>query len=156
MSRDDAGGAEIERECRRHVESEGEVKEGKVFVSTSGKLICQNVIHAVGPKWQDGYSKEDDKLYDAVYESLTAAEELGLSSVAFPAVSCGRSKYPLDRATKTIIKAVKDFLEEDSTKHVRKVSMVCRSDKVVKAFKSSLDDVCGSSSGQDSSTKTGI
>ena len=156
MSRDDAGGADIERECRRHVESEGDLKEGKVFVSTSGKLQCQKVIHAVGPKWQGGHNKEDDKLYDAIYESLTAAEKRRLSSVAFPAVSCGRSSYPLDRATTTIIKAVKDFLEDNSTKHVRKVSMVDKSDNVVKALKSSLDDVCGSSSGQDSSSKPGI
>ena len=149
MSRDDAGGAEIERECRDHVESEGDLGVGKVFVSTSGKLQCQNVIHAVGPKWQDGHNNEDENLYDAIYESLTAAEKLHLSSVAFPAVSCGRSSYPLDRATKRMIMAVKDFLEEPSTKHVRKVSMVDRSDNVVKTFKSSLDDVCGSS-------KTGI
>ena len=145
MSRDDAGRADIERECRHHVESEGDLRVGKVFVSTSGKLQCQNVIHAVGPKWQDGHNKEDENLCDAIYESLTAAEDLYMSSVAFPAVSCGRSSYPLDRATKTIIEAVKDFLEDNSTKHVRMVSIVDPSDNVVKAFVSSLDDVCRSS-----------
>ena len=73
-----------------------------------------------------------------------------------PAASCGRSSYPLDGATKRMIMAVKHFLEDNSTKHVHKVSMVDRLDNVVKAFKSSLDDVCGSSSEQDSSSKTCI
>ena len=156
MSRDDAGRADIERECRHHVESEGDLRVGKVFVSTSGKLQCKKVGWLVGPKWQDGHNEEDDKLYDAIYESLTAAEDLYLLSVAFPAASCGRSSYPLDRATKRMIMAVKHFLEDNSTKHVHKVSMVDRLDNVVKALKSSLDDVCGSSSEQDSPSKTCI
>ncbi|KAK2181572.1 hypothetical protein NP493_393g05042 [Ridgeia piscesae] len=72
----DAGGPEIQRECRSHVQRNGVIPDGQVYASTSGRLPCQLVIHAVGPIWKGGYSSEENSLYNAVFESMLAAEQI--------------------------------------------------------------------------------
>ena len=156
----DAGGPDIQRECRYYVQRSGELTAGQVFVSTPGQLTCKKVIHAVGPKWDGGRSNEDNYLYVAIYESMQAAERLGLSSIALPALSCGIFHYPLDKATKTIVSALKDFLEDKQHTCVKKVSLVDRSENIVRELRNSLGvvfgrDVTSSRRRQDSSHKTG-
>ena len=156
----DSGGPDIERECQDHVRRNGELTPGHVYVSTSGRLPCQKVIHAVGPRWQGGGNKEEKKLYGAIYESALAADKLGLSSIAFPAVSCGSSHYPLHKAAKTIVTAVSDFLQDKQHKCLKKVSLVDQSKDIVREFNSSLGVMFGRqvvthSRGQDSSYKKG-
>ena len=156
----DSGGPGIEQECQDHVRRSGELTPGHVYVSKSGRLPCQKVIHAVGPTWQGGGNKEEKKLYSAIYESMLAAEKLRLSSIALPAVSCGSSQYPLHKAAKTIVTAVRDFLQDKQHKFVKKVSLVDQSKDIVREFSSSLGVMFGRqvvthSRGKDSSYKTG-
>ena len=156
----DAGGPDIQRECRDYVQRSGQLTAGQVYVSTPGKLQCKKVIHAVGPRWDGGRSNEDTELYVAIFESMQAAEKLGLCSIAFPALSCGIFHYPLDKATKTIVSALKDFLEDKQHKCVKKVSLVDLSGNIVRELSKSLDmvfgrDMTSSRRGQDSSHKTG-
>ena len=156
----DAGGPDIQRECRDYVQQNGVLTAGQVYVSTPGQLPCKKVIHAVGPRWYGGQSNEENDLYEAIFESMQAAEKSGLSSVAFPALSCGIFHYPLDKATKTIVSAVKDFLEDKQHMCVKKVSLVDRSENIVRELSNSLDvvfggDVTSSRRGQDSSHKKG-
>ena len=156
----DAGGPDIQRECRDYVQRSGVLTAGHVYVSTPGQLPCKKVIHAVGPRWHGGRSNEENDLYDAIFESMQAAEKLGLCSIAFPALSCGIFQYPLDKATKTIISALKDFLEDKKHKCVKKVSLVDLSGNIVRELSNSLDMVFGrdmttSRRGQDSSHKKG-
>ena len=138
----------------------GELTAGQVYVSTSGRLPNKKVIHAVGPRWRGGKNNEEKELYGAIYEAMKAAEKLGLSSIAFPAVSCGIFHYPPDKATKTIVSALKDFIEDKQHRCVKKVSLVDRSENIVRELSNSLDvvfggDVTSSRRGQDGSHKTG-
>ncbi|KAI0211929.1 hypothetical protein LSAT2_003192 [Lamellibrachia satsuma] len=87
-------------------------------------------------------------------------KSLGLSSIALPALSCGIFHYPLDKATKTIVSALKDFLEDKQHTCVKKVSLVDRSENIVRELRNSLGvvfgrDMTSSRRGQDSSHKTG-
>ena len=118
------------------------------------------MIHAVGPMWHGGQSNEENDLYEAIFESMQAAESLGLSSIALPALSCGIFHYPLDEATKTIVFALKDFLEDKQHTCVKKVSLVDRSENIVSELRNSLGvvfgrDVTSSRHRQDSSHETG-
>ncbi|KAI0233840.1 Protein mono-ADP-ribosyltransferase PARP9 [Lamellibrachia satsuma] len=156
----DAGGPDIQRECRDYVQRSGVLTAGQVYVSTPGQLPCKKVIHAVGPRWHGGQSNEENDLYVAIFESMQAAEKFGLSSVAFPALSCRIFHYPLDKATKTIVSALKDFLEDKQHRCVKKVSLVDLSENIVRELSSSLDvvfgaDVTSSRRGQDCSHKKG-
>ena len=65
---------------------------GGAAVTGAGRLPCRRVIHAVGPVWGEG--GEESKLRAAVRSALARAEELGLESVAVPAISTGIFGYP--------------------------------------------------------------
>ena len=119
----------------------GDIPEGTVYVSTSGSLPCKKVIHVVCPVWQDGHSKEEDTLYDTVYETLLAAEQHRLSSVALPVLSFG---FPTATSTSKIVDAVKDFVETQTQSCVKKVCLLDRRDDVAIAFHTSLQAAFGS------------
>ena len=112
-------------------------------MSAPGRLPCEKVIHAVGPRWQGGHHNEKNDLNKAVYESMMAADQCGLSSIALPALSGGIFGYPLDKCTETIVSAVKDFIVDHRDTSVKKVSLVDPTDRVVNAFQNGLDDVFG-------------
>ena len=112
-------------------------------MSEPGRLPCMKVIHAVGPIWQGGNDNEEKTLHDAVYESLWSAEVWGLSSIALPALSGGIFGYPLDKCTKTIISAVKCFLEDHKETCVKRVSLVDPTARVVDAFDQCVRQVSG-------------
>jgi len=79
---------------------------GQAVATTAGNLPARWVIHTVGPVW----SATDDRsavLSSAYRESLLVAEELGATTVAFPAVSAGVYGWPMDDAARTAIAAVR-------------------------------------------------
>jgi O-acetyl-ADP-ribose deacetylase (regulator of RNase III) len=86
---------------------------GKAVATESGNLPCRYVIHTVGPVWSGGRSGEAEKLASAYAESLRAAAELGLHTVAFPSISTGVYGYPKGKAAKTAYRAVEAFLSQN-------------------------------------------
>lgn len=90
------GGEVIQRESDAWVQAHGPVSHAGPAYTSAGKLPCRFVIHAVGPIMGEG--DEDHKLSQAVTGSLQLAERLGLSSIAFPAISTGIYGYPKERA----------------------------------------------------------
>jgi O-acetyl-ADP-ribose deacetylase (regulator of RNase III) len=101
------GGSEIQRESDRWLEEHGPVPHGKPAFTAAGRLPCQYVIHAVGPVWGSG--DEDRKLAAAVRGSLERADELGLSSIAFPAISTGIFGFPAARAAQVMLSGILDY-----------------------------------------------
>lgn len=99
----EAGGETIQKES----DTIGHVPAGSAAVTSGGNLLCRYVIHAVGPRMGEG--DEDRKLRDATISSLERAEELGVKSVAFPAISTGIFGYPLDRCAEVMLQAIVDF-----------------------------------------------
>ena len=82
------GGPSIQEECYRI----GGTFVGGAVITTGGNLKARHVIHAVGPRMGEG--EEDEKLGNAVLNSLKVAEENGLRSIAFPAISTGIFGFP--------------------------------------------------------------
>ena len=94
-----AAGRSLDNEGLDYITKYGNIPVGKTCVTTAGNLHYDCVIHAVGPRWSDyrPHSFEDVQacekdLYSAVMESLLAAEERGLESIALPAISAGKIK----------------------------------------------------------------
>jgi O-acetyl-ADP-ribose deacetylase (regulator of RNase III) len=104
------GGPQIQAESDAWVRQHGPVSHGEPAVTGGGSLAARYVIHAVGPVWGEG--DEDAKLRRAVQGSLKRAEELGLASIAFPAISTGIFGFPKDRAAGVIYKAIRDYLAD--------------------------------------------
>jgi O-acetyl-ADP-ribose deacetylase len=98
-----AGGAAILEECRLL----GGCAVGEAKATTAGNLPARWVIHTVGPIWRGGGQGEPAQLASAHRSSLVVAQDLGARTVAFPAISCGLYGYPLDRAARVAIDAVR-------------------------------------------------
>jgi O-acetyl-ADP-ribose deacetylase (regulator of RNase III) len=85
---------------------------GSAVISSAGELPCQYVIHAVGPIWNGGQRGEQQQLEDAYRKSLELAIQHDCDSIAFPALSTGAYRYPIDLASRLSLRAVIKFLEE--------------------------------------------
>ncbi len=107
-----AGGPAILEECRkiRAGKYKGGLPAGEAVATTGGRLPARYVIHTVGPVWHGGGSGEPEILARCYTRSLEVAEELGLSSVAFPAISTGVYGYPRELAASVAFRAVSVFL----------------------------------------------
>ncbi|MFB3888755.1 MAG: O-acetyl-ADP-ribose deacetylase [Candidatus Bathyarchaeia archaeon] len=109
------GGPIILEECKRIRETlwrEG-LPVGQAVSTSGGNLKARRVIHTVGPVWRDGNRDEADLLRRAYVNSLRVAVSEGLRSVAFPSISTGAFGYPVEKASRVALKAVKDFLEAE-------------------------------------------
>lgn len=80
---------------------------GEARITPGYQLPAALVIHAVGPIWRGGAQGEADLLASTYSASLALAEQHGLSSLAFPAISTGIYGYPLQQATAIAIRTVR-------------------------------------------------
>ena len=88
-------------------------KTGEAKITGAYNLSCKYIIHTVGPIWRNGTNNEDIKLRNCYYNSLEIAKENGIRKIAFPSISTGVFKFPIERASKIAIETVKKFLEEN-------------------------------------------
>ncbi len=109
-----AGGTEILTDCKRIVAKQGRLPAGQAVITTGGNLKSRYVIHTVGPVWGGGNRNEAETLRNCYANSLKLAEQNGIKSVAFPSISTGAYRYPLNEAAKIALNAVRKFLESSS------------------------------------------
>lgn len=115
------GGRVIEEESLEWVKRHGLVSHAEPAYTSAGKLPCQFVIHAVGPVWGSG--DEDRKLHQAITGSLKLAEQLELTSIAFPPISTGIFGFPKERAAKVILEAVFQYFKVTLESHLKLVRL---------------------------------
>jgi O-acetyl-ADP-ribose deacetylase (regulator of RNase III) len=117
-----AGGPAILAECREIVSKIGTLPAGKAVITTGGHLAAKHVIHTVGPIYRGGERGEAETLASCHRESVRLADEHGLASLAFPAISTGAYGYPVTSAAPTAIAATIEALV--SAEHVTKCRFV--------------------------------
>jgi len=106
------GGPIIQEESDAIVASRGPLKTGDAVATGGGNLPARFVIHTVGPVWsQHSPAEADELLCKAVRSSLALAEQKGLKSIAFPAISTGIYGFPVDRAASLLLQEAKRHLE---------------------------------------------
>lgn len=79
---------------------------GSAGWTTAGNLPSRWVIHVVGPNWNAG-ERDADLLASCYREALRVADELGVRTIAFPAVSTGVYGWPADAAARISVAAVR-------------------------------------------------
>ncbi len=124
-----AAGPGLLAECR----SLGGCETGDAKITGGYELPARHVIHAVGPVWQGGDKGEPQLLADCYRKSIQLAEQHGLKSIAFPAISCGIFGYPVEQAAKIAIETV--MRELDGCEHLEQVVFACFSDEIETALK---------------------
>jgi O-acetyl-ADP-ribose deacetylase (regulator of RNase III) len=129
------GGPTIQQESDEWVRKNGLVSHAHPVWTSGGLLPAKYVIHAVGPVWGEG--DEDTKLTSAVIGTLRLADELGLQSIAFPAISTGIFGFPKERAAKIILNSITDYLSKGSST-LKIVRLVLFDDGTVDVFLKAL------------------
>ena len=102
-----AGGDEIFEECA----TLGGCPTGDAKATAAGRLQASYVIHAVGPVWAGGGSREAEFLASAYRRSLEVAAELDCRTVALPALATGIYGYPPELAASIAVEAVQRFAD---------------------------------------------
>ncbi|MBX6382320.1 MAG: O-acetyl-ADP-ribose deacetylase [Microbispora sp.] len=132
------GGPEILEECRalRASRYAKGLPAGQAVATTAGRLPARWVIHTVGPV----YSRSEDRshlLASCYRESLVVADALGAGTVAFPAVSTGIYRWPMEDAARIAITAVR----QAAPAVVEEVRFVLFTTAAYAVFESALRDI---------------
>ncbi|MFE1590188.1 O-acetyl-ADP-ribose deacetylase [Streptomyces sp. NPDC058737] len=124
------GGPAILAECRRlragHL-GKG-LPTGRAVATTAGDLDARWVIHTVGPV-HSAAEDRSDLLASCYRESLRVADELGARTVAFPAISTGVYRWPMDDAARIAVETV-----QTTETSVTEVRFVLFDDRAYEAF----------------------
>jgi len=105
---------------------------GEARVTKGYHLPAKWVIHTVGPIWSGGNRDEDNLLASCYTNSLKAATEIGAVTIAFPSISTGAYRFPLERATNIALRETKSFLH--TNRSIQKVIFVCFGSEVHKKY----------------------
>ena len=128
-----AGGGAILEECR----ALGRCEPGDAKATTGGNLPARHVVHAVGPIWHGGGEGEAELLASCHRRAIELADELGATSVAFPAISTGAYGYPVELAAPVAIAATKEALAKHPS--VQLARFVFRDERTLAPYRAALD-----------------
>ncbi|UCF68236.1 MAG: O-acetyl-ADP-ribose deacetylase [Acidobacteriota bacterium] len=129
-----AAGPELMQHCRKL----GGCPTGDARPTSAGRLEANWVIHAVGPVYRDGQQGEPEQLASAYRRSLEVADELGARSVAFPSLSTGAYRFPLEQAASIALATVSDYLGDAAT-GLALVRFVLFDQQTLEAFERALE-----------------
>ena len=96
---------------------------GEAKITRGYRLSAPWVINTVGPIWRGGGHDEDTMLARCYQNCFLLAVRHGITTIAFPAISTGIYRFPLERAAKIAVRATRHFLERQLA--IRKVVFVC-------------------------------
>jgi O-acetyl-ADP-ribose deacetylase (regulator of RNase III) len=114
-----AAGPELLEECR----TIGGCPTGEARITRGYRLAAKYVIHTVGPVWSGGQRREPDLLRSCYRHSLRLAAERGITSIAFPSISTGAYRYPIEAAARIAVETVRAELRVPTS--VELVRFVC-------------------------------
>jgi O-acetyl-ADP-ribose deacetylase (regulator of RNase III) len=111
----------------------GFVPTGEAAMTSAGNLPAKYVIHAVGPRWDEG--NEDEKLRNAVKNSLKLAEKNNLTSLSIPAISSGIYGFPKEECASIILKTIREYANQNPEGSLREIRICLFDQEMVKIFK---------------------
>lgn len=131
-----AAGPKLLEECRTlHGCDTGDAK-----LTGAYDLPCKYVIHTVGPVWSGGNRREAELLANCYKNSLRVALENGIRSVAFPSISTGAYRFPLEKAAQIAVSTVRVFAEEHPDK-LDLVEWILFDKRTFDAYEMALKDI---------------
>ena len=131
-----AAGPKLLEECRAlHGCDTGDAK-----LTGAYDLPCKYVIHTVGPVWGGGNRREAELLANCYKNSLRVALENGIRSVAFPSISTGAYRFPLEKAAQIAVSTVRVFAEEHPDK-LDLVEWILFDKRTFDAYEKALKDI---------------
>ncbi|KAI1237332.1 Poly [ADP-ribose] polymerase 14, partial [Lamprotornis superbus] len=134
---------ETPQECDELVRKLGNLQPGCAVITGAGKLPCKNVIHAVGPRWNEKESQRCTWLLKkTVKKCLQLAEIYNHCSIALPAISGGIYGFPPQMCADSIVSSVKETLEElIKGSSLKEVHLVSNSEEMVQVLSETVKTV---------------
>lgn len=129
-----AAGHELLEECRLLSGCET----GKAKITNAYKLPCAYIIHTPGPRWRGGNKKERELLASCYRSCLELAVKKGIRRIAFPSISTGIYRFPLDEAVKIAVRTTKEFVSEHPGE-IDVIKWVLFDDRTFDAYREELD-----------------
>lgn len=127
-----AAGPELLKECR----SLNGCSTGCAKITKGYQLPAQYVIHTVGPVWQGGVKGEDDRLAECYRHCFTLAIFKRIRTIAFPSISTGAYRFPMERAAGIAVRETASALRLNAD--LQKVVFVCFDQKTYDCYKQTL------------------
>ncbi|HEV2133865.1 MAG TPA: O-acetyl-ADP-ribose deacetylase [Terracidiphilus sp.] len=127
-----AAGPELYDEC----ETLGGCATGGAKLTKGYRLPARYVIHTVGPVWTGGDRGERELLASCYRECFRIAREQGFRTIAFPAISCGVYRFPVDEAVKIAVRETGEALK--ANEKVEEVVFACFGDDVYEAYQAQM------------------
>ena len=132
-----AAGPQLLEECR----SLGGCPTGEAKITSGYNLPAKWVIHTVGPVWSGGAKGEAGLLASCYQSCLALADRYSLRTIAFPAISTGAYRFPMELATRIAVGEVSKFLETNSS--VERVIFVCFNPEANRAYTAAVGESAG-------------
>lgn len=135
-----AAGRQLLEECR----GLGGCPTGEAKITRGYNLPATWVIHTVGPVWSGGSQGEADLLANCYQRCLALAKEYNLQTIAFPAISTGAYRFPMELATRIAVREVSNFLKADSSQgdsSIQRVTFVCFNHEADSAYTAAVREL---------------
>lgn len=131
-----AGGEEIEREAM----AQGPIQLGDAVATSAGRLPNKAVIHAAAMGYRGGQVQRPsaESIRDATLAALRLCDQLGLASVAFPALGTGVGGFDLATCAEIMVEAVTSYISIPES-HLRQVVFVLRNENARQTFAEAID-----------------
>lgn len=110
---------------------------GEAKITKGYRLPAKFVIHTPGPRWRGGRRNEEQLLANSYRNSLKLAAENQCRTVAFPSISTGIYRFPLELAAEIAVREILTFPEGSP---VEEVLMVCFDEKTRSAYEQALEN----------------
>ena len=91
----------------------GGCETGQAKITQGYKLAAKFVIHTVGPVWSGGKRNEEKLLADCYRNSLLLAQKHHLKTIAFPSISTGAYRFPIESAAQIALKTIQAYLKKN-------------------------------------------
>lgn len=127
-----AAGPELLAACREL----GGCVTGSAKATPGFRLPARWVFHAVGPVWNGGRRGEPEKLRGCYDRCFALAQEHGVKSVAFPAISTGIYGYPKQAAAEIAVGAAQELAD---TSGVERVEFCCFDEETAKVYEQVIE-----------------
>jgi len=130
-----AAGPQLLDECR----TLGGCSTGEAKITSGYRLAARFVIHTVGPVWHGGQHGEEGLLASCYRNCLQLVKEKELRSIAFPSISTGAYRFPIEKACRIAIGTVSELIPQ--LPFLQRVVFVCFSDSDAEHYRKALKEI---------------
>ncbi len=130
-----AAGPQLLEECR----TLGGCATGEAKITSAYNLPARLVIHTVGPVWHGGDCNEDNLLASCYQKSLQLAQSHQVRSLAFPSISTGVYRFPIERASRIALRVMMEHLH--SQDNPPRIVIACFSEQDLDVYRKAYQEL---------------